>query len=158
METTCARTPYILFCDALDVIIVDDPKRIIEIFENQKCDLFFGSTLSKCGWMCMLDKRKWALDTVVKMDCYRYLNSGVYIGRWDFTLEVLKEVCRYIHPDSITIPEYEIAGRGERDYRLCKILPDFPHRAPDQDILRFIHPQFYPRMNYDVKNELVYRN
>jgi len=146
---------YILFCDADDVIIRDDLNKIIEIFKKKNCDLLFNSTYSKCGWLCMMDKREWYL-TIGKMG--RYLNSGVYIGKWEFVKEVLTEACKYITPDSLGIDEYNKTGRGQYDTRLCKQLPNYPTGAPDQDIFRYIHQKFYPRMKVDINNELVYRN
>ena len=149
------RTDYVLFCDAWDTIIRDDPQKIIDIFKSKDCELLFGGTLSRCGMVCMPQIFEW-YRKIGRMG--RYLNSGVYIGTWEFTLEVMQEVCHYITPNSLGIEEYIASGRGQFDNRLCKLLPNFPYGAPDQDILRFIHPNYYPRMQFDLKNELVYRN
>jgi hypothetical protein len=149
------RSQYVLFCDAMDTIICKDPQLIVDIFESKKCDILFTSTLSRCGWVCMPDKQVWAESIAGRS---RYLNSGVYIGKWECVLAFLEEAKKYITPDSITIEQYLSSGRGIKDDRLCKLLPKYPMGAPDQDIFRFIHPQFYPGVQVDFKNELVYRN
>lgn len=146
---------YLMVCDARDVIIRDDPRKIIEIFESMDCELVFNSTMFKGGWMCMPDKFEWYRRNVYKG---RYLNAGVYIGRPGFISCVLKRALNFIGPDSISDDEYFFLGRGNKNTRLCEHLPDYPRGSTDQDIFRYIHSEFYPGMKVDCDNQLVYRN
>lgn len=149
-------TPYVLYCDARDVIIRDDPMKIIQIFENKPCDLFFNSTMYKGGFMCMPEVFEWTKTVALKKG--RYLNAGVFIGTWDFMKEVLHESLKFVVPWTLTTEEYNKTGRGTKTTGLCEKLSNFPEGSGDQDILRFLHPKFYPEMDIDYRNELVYRN
>lgn len=155
LKNSNEKTPYVLLCDARDVIIKDDPDKIVKIFEHENCDLLFNSTMFPGGWICMIDKYKWACSVNKKG---RYLNAGVIIGKWDFMLEVFEYASRYITPYSLTAAEYRAKGRALHNYTICKLLPDFPKGSVDQDIFRYIHDKFYPRMEVDYANHLVYRN
>lgn len=151
---TAKRTNYVLFCDARDVIIRDDPQKIINIFEKSNCDLLFNSSQSSVGWGCMPNLYAWNRAVFKKG---RYLNSGVFIGKWDFTLRVLKEALTYVTLDSVTPQEYNDWGRGKFK-KMLERFPDYPKGAQDQDIFRYVRFKFHPRMWIDYKNELCYRN
>ena len=157
MKASNKKTKYILCCDARDVIIMDDPKNIIKIFENNfDCDLLFNSTMH-FAWACMPEKLEW-FEGIGKKGG-RYLNAGVFFGDWDFTIEVLGEASKYVTPFSLTDSEYLILGRNKtHKEKLLEVLPNFPEGSSDQDIFKYIHPKFYPRMDIDYANELVYRN
>ncbi len=58
----------------------------------------------------------------------------------------------------ITAEESKQLGHGVFNTELCARLPDYPKGSQDQDILRYIHPQFYPDMQIDYDNELAFRN
>jgi len=155
MKKVGKKTEYLLCCDARDVLIMNDPKNIIKIFENNfDCDLLFNSTMHP-AWACMPEKFEWFKSVAKKGG--RYLNAGVYLGRWDFIIEVLEEAVKYVIPSSLTIKEYIKLGRS-KNKKLCKELPNFPKGAADQDIFRYIHQEFYPRMDIDYANEIIYRN
>jgi len=46
-------TKYFMCCDAIDVIFIDDPQRVIDIFHTFECDALFMSTHSMDGYNCM---------------------------------------------------------------------------------------------------------
>lgn len=155
LNETEKMSTYVLFCDAEDVIFLDNPQLVVDSFEKIPHDLIFTATMFPGGWECMPEVRKWAEGVAYG----RFLNSGVYIGTWEFTREVIKEACKYITPNSLTQYEYNKSGRGTKKHpQMCEMLPEYPKGAPDQDILRYIHRKFHPRMGIDAINEIIYRN
>jgi hypothetical protein len=144
----------VLFCDADDVVVVGDTFDILDIFQQKNCGLLFMSTSFMGGYACMPDIKKWT-DQIRPG---RYLNSGVYIGRRDFLVSVLRAANAYITDKDITAEESKSLGHGVFNTALCQRLPDYPRGSQDQDILRYIHPQFYPDMKIDYDNELAFRN
>lgn len=144
----------VLFCDADDAIVVGDACRILEVFERKRCRLLFMSTSFMGGYACMPEIKRWT----DKIRPGRYLNSGVYIGRRDILVSVLRVANTYITDSDITAEESRSLGHGVFNTRLCERLPDYPKGSQDQDILRYIHPQFYPDMQIDYDNELAFRN
>ena len=148
------QTKYLLHCDAKDVILWEDPQRIVDIFESTGLDLMFMSTSYTGGYVCMPTVREWTESIYNK----RYINSGVYIGKPDFMLKVLTEASEYCATEpELSLNRYRRLRK--RGTELCKRCPQFPYGSPDdQDIFRFIHQQYYPEMGIDTKNEIAYRN
>ena len=79
-------TKYFMCCDAIDVIFIDDPQRVIDIFHTFECDALFMSTQSLDGYNCMPEVKRWA--DRINGGRMRYLNSGVYIGKTSFVKEL----------------------------------------------------------------------
>ena len=144
----------VLFCDADDAIVAGDPAKTLAVFQRKKCKLLFMSTSFMGGYACMPEMKLWS-DQIRPG---RYLNSGVYIGRRDYLTTVLKKASAYITDADITAEESKRLGHGVFNTELCRRLPDYPRGSQDQDILRYIHPQFYPDMQIDYDNELAFRN
>jgi hypothetical protein len=145
---------YVLFCDADDVILKDDPAAIVEIFEQRRCQALFMSTSFLGGYACMPDVKEWA----DRIRPGRYLNSGVYIGKRKFLMALLREAGEYITEHDITAEESLRLGHGVTSNKLCERLPEYPKGSQDQDILRYLHPEFYPDMQIDYDNALAFRN
>ena len=78
-------TEYFMCLDAIDVIWVDEPQKVMDIFKSFDCDVLFMSTHSTDGYNCMPKVKEW-VDTVNSKN--RYLNSGVYIGKTSFVKEM----------------------------------------------------------------------
>lgn len=153
MNSNVKKTPYILICDACDVIIKDDPRKIIHIFKYMNFDILFGSTMYYKDWEYMPDKHEWAKSISKKEK--RYLNAGVCIGKWDFVKKVFAYASKYVVPDSL----YDCAdGRARHISSQYGTLSNFPEGAGEQTIFRYIHDKFYPRMDIDYNNYLIYRN
>ena len=150
------KTDLFIYCDARDCVWRDDPQKVVDIFNSKKAKLIFNTTMFKGGSLCMPDVIKWLRTVAIKKG--RYLNAGVFIGKTIFVREVLEEASKYFTLDSITPEEYSQLGRGIRDTRLCEELSEWPKDSTDQDILRYLHPQFYPDMDLDYRNEITYRN
>lgn len=154
LEAHPSGPEYILFCDADDTIIKGDPNVVLEMFRRKKCRLLFMSSSFTGGYACMPQVKQWA-DGIRPG---RYLNSGVYIGQRNFLITVLKSASEYITDNDITAEESRQLGHGVDDRRLCERVPEYPKGCQDQDILRYIHPEFYPEMMIDYDNELAFRN
>ena len=140
-------TKYFMCLDAIDVIFVDDPQRVIDIFESYECDALFMSTHSTDGYNCMPKVKEW-VDTINSKN--RYLNSGVYIGRTSFVKEMVDEAMKYAIPHGVTMDGY-------REY-LNSQPEDYPKGSQDQDIFRYIEQKFYPRMKVDYDNQMAFRS
>ena len=141
-------TEYFMFCDAIDVIFVDDPQRVINIFKSFKCDALFMSTNSTDGYNCMPQVKKFIDETIRSNG--RYLNSGVYIGKTSFIKEIFDEAIKYAIPHGVTMGEYHTYLNSKPE--------NYPQGSQDQDIFRFLEPKFYPRLKVDYKNKIAYRN
>ena len=131
----------------IDVIFIDNPTKVIDIFESFNCDALFMSTNSLDGYNCMPEVHNKILQ--INNSNGRYLNSGVYIGKTSFIKEVIESAISYAHPPGVTMDEY-------RDYLNSNPI-DYPKGSQDQDIFRFLEPQFYPRLRVDYDNKMAYR-
>ena len=140
-------TEYFMCCDAIDVIFVDDPQKVIDIFKTFNCDALFMSTHSTDGYNCMPKVKEW-VDTVNSKN--RYLNSGVYIGKTSFVKEMVEEAMKYAIPHGVTMDDY-------RDY-LDSLPEDYPKGSQHQDIFRYIEPKFYPHLKVDYENQMAFRS
>ena len=141
-------TKYFMFCDAVDVIFTDSPKKVIDIFESFDCDALFMSTTSTDGYNCMPDVKNFVDG--INGGCRRYMNSGVYVGNTEFIKKLFNEAVKYISPHGVIMDGY-------RDY-LNSNPSNYPIGSQDQDIFRFIEPKFYPRLKVDYKNQMAYRS
>lgn len=139
------NTKYVMYCDAIDVVFIDDPARVINIFETYDCKMLFMSSTSMDGYSCMPDVKQWATK-----NSSRYLNSGVWIGETSFVTTVFEESQKYITPHGVTMDMY-------REY-LASNPSNYPVGAQDQDIFRYMEPKFYPDLKVDYKNKIAYRN
>ncbi len=140
-------TKYFMCLDAIDVIFVDEPQIVIDIFESYECDALFMSTHSTDGYNCMSEVKEWA-NTINSKN--RYLNSGVYIGKTSFVKEMVEEAMKYAIPHGVTMDGY-------REY-LNSQPEDYPKGSQDQDIFRYIEQKFYPQMKVDYDNQMAFRS
>lgn len=149
------NTKYVMFCDAPDVVFLDDPKKAIDILKDYNAKLLFNCTKFKGGFACMMDKLKWS-ESIWGNNCY--LNSGLYIAETEFLYEVLQEVVKYYTPDAISKVENLQLGEGlPGNDAYCKRLPNFPLGADCQIIYRYLHDKFYPDMQLDYNYKLTMR-
>ena len=140
-------TKYFMCLDAIDVIFVNDPKIVVDIYESFDCDALFMSTHSLDGYNCMPEVKKW-VDTINSKG--RYLNCGVYIGKTSFVKEMVEEAMKFAIPHGVTMGDY-------REY-LNSQPKDYPKGSQDQDIFRYIEPNFYPRLRVDYQNLMAFRS
>jgi|TARA_B110000908_G_scaffold162604_1_gene208260 hypothetical protein len=142
------NTEYFMFCDAVDVIFRDDPQKVIDIFKTFNCEALFMSTHSTDGYTCMPEVKRFIDESIQSNE--RYLNSGVYIGKTTFIKELFEEAIKFATPHGVTMDDYH-------NYLGSKPL-NYPHGAQDQDIIRYLEPNFYPRLKVDYKNKMAYRH
>ena len=140
-------TKYILYCDAPDCVLKDDPQVVIDIFKEHPADLVFCSTSSKRRFQLIPEVFEWTKTVAPKGG--RYLNAGGFIGLTDFVREVFEEAILHTDPNN---------NYKEGIIRLCDELPEYPEGYCDQTIFRYLHRQFYPRMDVDYINRIFYRN
>lgn len=154
-EPPC-NTKYVFYCDSRDAIIRDDPAKAIACLEEAGCDLLMSATKFVDGYQWMPEVHTWA-DSKAQANGYSrlYMNAGVFVGRVDFAREVLEAGMRYVTDSDLTLKELR---RRTRDRSLGERLTDFPCGVGcDQIILRYLHPQFYPRMKVDYAGRLALR-
>ena len=148
LNSGACNTEYFLFCDAVDVVFIDDPQRIIDIFKSFDCEALFMSTHSTDGYQCMPEVKDFA--DRINGGCNRYLNSGVYIGNTSFIKELFTEAINYCTPHGVIMDEYPSYLKSNPS--------NYPVGSQDQDIFRFLEPKFYPRLKVDYKNLMAYRS
>lgn len=139
------NTKYVMYCDAIDVIFIDDPEKVIDIFKQSNSKMLFMSSTSTDGYNCMTDVYDWAL----KLNKERFLNSGVWIGETEFVKQVFEKASEYISTHGVTMDEY-------RNYLKSNPI-NYPIGSQDQDIFRYIEPKFYPNLKVDYENKIAYR-
>ena len=134
--------------DAIDIIFVDHPQKVIDIFKSFNCQALFMSTSSLDGYNCMPEVLDWVHS--INGGTPRYLNSGVYIGKTSFIKELYEEAIKYAIPHGVTMDDY-------RDY-LAREPKDYPKGSQDQDIIRYLEPKFYPQLKVDYQNQMAFRS
>jgi hypothetical protein len=135
---TCEK-PYVLFCDARDTALIDDPAKILPLFKKFRCEAVFNSTMSPRGifksypsceplywWSRYVSRTGWRK---------RFANAGSFIGKKQFIKEISEVILFYC------------------ESMKCEHPPE-----SDQDVLRAIYPWYWPRMMVDYYNRIVYRN
>lgn len=144
-------TRYVLYCDSDDVILREDPARIMAVFKAHHCDLLYCSTNYAAGYLNMPAVKSWAEEQHPN----RYLNAGVFIGRTAFALEVYKCVLNYVaQTDTLGNPDSQALYRNELSFA-----KDFPKGTGcDQAILRFLEPRFSPHLRIDADCRLAWRH
>ena len=75
LQSGKCTTKYFMCLDAIDIIFVDDPQRVIDIFTSFQCQALFMSTSSLDGYNCMPEVLDWVHS--INGGIPRYLNSGV---------------------------------------------------------------------------------
>lgn len=160
LTSDCCKEELILFCDANDCILIDDPKKVIRIFKEYSCKLLFMSTKMKRGYPDQKSLRFSKKHNKSLSNKIRHLNSGVFIGEKQFVIIVLKELIQIIkeiethtHPITKAIVNYygkESSSCPPSTYDKIYI--------PDQNIFRYLHPKYYPDMKIDLDNRLAFRN
>ena len=148
LQSGKCTTEYFMCLDAIDIIFVDHPQKVIDIFKSFNCQALFMSTSSLDGYNCMPEVLDWVHS--INGGIPRYLNSGVYIGNTSFIKELYEEAINYAIPHGVTMDDY-------RDY-LAREPKDYPKGSQDQDIIRYLEPKFYPQLKVDYQNQMAFRS
>jgi len=154
LKSGACKTDYILYCDSDDAILRDDPVKGIRYLEEENCDLLVSCTkFIGRGYEYLPRAKAWA-DNIAKEQGYPgwYLNSGVFVGRRAFLLEVLEIALAYSR-DHYN-PAKHIPFDDSND--LSEWHSAFPEGcSSDQIILRYLYPRLYPRMKIDYAQRLA---
>jgi len=150
-------TPYVLYADADDCVLRDDPAKAIELLERSEHDVLFSNTPYRDPGGHMPEVHDW-----VDASCppgtgrARYLNAGVFIGRWEAVVEIFEtaEAC-------LAVPAGESPPRATSRRAIGDVVAaeNFPYgRSSDQRVLRYLQPQFHPSVGVDFTGQLAHRH
>lgn len=108
------ETPYVLYADSRDAILIDDPNIALEEFKTQfQCRMLFGA--DKINWPPIPEFQKYEDRLSSGNDTtFRYFNGGAWIGETLFCRDFFKTACG--------IPPVEKAPESEQGI-LKKMLP-----------------------------------
>lgn len=129
-------TEHVICLDADDVLIVDDPVRILPAFLAADCDLLFCGTRGDQP----PSARCWDFENGAYPSgdpLHRHLNAGCYVGHQDVLRECLEEIA---------------TGYRERA-EWCHHEGEFD----DQLAWRHLHARHFPRLRVDVGCDLFLR-
>lgn len=88
---TTIATPYTLYADSRDAIVIDDPSALIGRFESFACDLVFSA--DRMNWPPLSSFRAYEDSLAAGSGSdFRYLNGGIWIGRSEFCREFVARV------------------------------------------------------------------
>lgn len=150
------QSKYILYLDSDDVVIRDSPEKAIQYLEQQDCDLLFSSTPYNGGYECMPQALEWSDRLSAEAGFGKlYINCGVFFGKTEAVKELFDASVEYVTENDLTRAEYY---KHLKEQTMCKSLSEFPKEVGcDQIIIRHLHPEFYPRMKIDFKEQLALR-
>jgi hypothetical protein len=158
-------TEYVMSLDSDDICFVDSPQMAIDALLHYNCDLLFNSTGAGRNYDSM-SSRKVLIDTIRYVvgnsntfSQRLYLNAGAWIGKTSKIIDIMKNAVSYI--------DNTVWSKGYKEYeRLRKMEIDFndygftkyPYGSPsDQDIFRWIEPDYYPRIQIDYMHKFSIR-
>lgn len=85
IKNNLITTEYIIACDCWDLVFVTTPEEIIEVFKTFDTDIVFSSEKT-----CFPADRKEEYDKLPFTSSYRYLNSGMIVGKTQSVLKLLE--------------------------------------------------------------------
>jgi hypothetical protein len=156
--TTNCRDDYILYCDSDDAILIDDPRKAIDLLRENECEMLVSAT-AYGSYGFMPDRKAWsrkiAAENGYKSNGAIYMNAGVFVAKKKFLIHVLTEALKFVSDNDLDSESWKaVKRRKDRS-----ALPNFPRGCGcDQEILRFLHPKFYPRMKIDYSLKLAVRS
>lgn len=150
------ETDYVIYIDSSDAIIINPMEHIIEYLTNCQCDLLFSTTQFTGGYSWMPELKKWSDEVAAASGTNGiYINSGVYVGKRSFLLNVLEACLPYITDKDLPWGTYRPRWH---DPSLKDELPEFPKgMGSDQLLFRYVHKKFYPGMKIDYEGLLALR-
>jgi hypothetical protein len=151
------RTEYVLFSDANDCVLRDDPRRAIDLLTAYACDLLFSSSHAVEQYAYMPEVKEW-VDTTLPGPSRggRYLNSGCFVGRWGFVQEVVEAACDFIYEPGDPVAPRATAWKKRGEIRATECHPWGVEL--DQDLYRYLQPRFHPRLRVDPDWKLALRS
>ena len=154
LESGKCSTEYLLYMDSRDACLRADPAEGIRLLEETGIECLFSAETQFYGYECIPDTKQWANQNARQHEAPElYINAGVFLGRTEFIRELLRASMQYIHSEELTRSAFQKHLFGGT---LCNTLPDYPNGVgSDQQIIRFLHPTFYPRMQCDYDGKLA---
>ena len=156
------NTEYVLTADTNDVIFLGNPNNIIDVFNSKNCDLFFCSTYYDSSYVVIPEIRE-QIDLLRWVDVpkreRKYLNGGVFVAKTDSSLDILEHAVSYID-DSVWEKSFaEYLELRDISISLRDFFDGYPYGVPsDQDIFRYIEPEYHSRIVVDVDDECIIRH
>lgn len=112
------RTPYLMYADSRDALLVRHPAAAVADFRARGCDLLFGGDVLSFPPDLHLKRYEDGLPGAKASAC-RYLNAGAWIGKTEFVREFFARAAA--QPPTPSAPASE---QGV----LRQLLPQFPGR------------------------------
>jgi hypothetical protein len=113
------KTPYIIFADAFDVWFTRSPSAILEVWRAT-----FGKQY-EITWNAernCFPRQEWAVHHPQADTSFRYLNSGLSIGRTEAYEAILSQMQVELWPDDYRKPNGEWVHRNDQDDIMAKFL------------------------------------
>jgi hypothetical protein len=100
------ETPYVLYADSRDAILIDDPNIAVANFiENFQCRMLFGA--DRINWPPIAEFQKYEDEQALNYNTtFKYFNGGAWIGETEFSRDFFKE--------AINTPVVEKAPESEQ--------------------------------------------
>ncbi|HEX8137935.1 MAG TPA: hypothetical protein VF544_10125 [Pyrinomonadaceae bacterium] len=123
------ETTYVMAADSSDVLLLEDPRRVIEKMEARPgCLMLFNAERNHYPSRChtkRFEEKVFAESTTLEVRSdrryFRYLNAGVWIARTDF--------CRSLHEEAVQVKP--------------------PFSRDDQGIYKLLYKRHYPSIQID---------
>lgn len=120
-------TPYTLYIDSRDAIVIDDPHVIVDGFEAAfDCDLLFGA--DSLNWPNVPAFKRFEDSIAEPESDFKYLNGGIWFGR--------------------TAVARDFFARATE----MEPIPEAPES--EQGMLKKLFPEFHPRLQLDYRCRL----
>ncbi len=126
-------TPYCIGLDSHDVIFYGDPNLCLERFLDKRCDIVFNSEINFYpNYNNFYFQECKNFEFQVSNSKFCYLNSGAWIGKREFALNIFQECS--------TIKLWNMFD--------CKNYPKITNC--DQSVVHGVYKKYYPRIKIDT--------
>lgn len=86
------KTDYVIGLDCFDILLISNPKNIIELFKKNKCNLLFNATTVNYP---DIKEYEFIESNICKNAPFKYLNAGAFIGETKFCQHFYSQVLNY---------------------------------------------------------------
>jgi hypothetical protein len=128
------KTKYVMAADAFDVLFLDNPQRILDHFIKCGKKLLFNASAD--NWPIVARHEL----PVIEGNVFRYLNSGVWIGETEFTMDFITDWKSVKH-------------KVQEDYDAADDQVKSQIMTSDQVFLKHLAPS-YPEVGLDTRCEI----
>ncbi|GJL81583.1 MAG: hypothetical protein DHS20C01_12170 [marine bacterium B5-7] len=171
-------TQYLLYVDSCDAVIRNDPQMAIDMLNSQKCELLMSVANNRMAYSFMplqeIKTDRLHQQEGIKNRCP---NSGTYIAKTDYMLELLAAAIQFTDDNDLTLREYRwLCNHYKKIMQLSdtnnslnipgwyrqenpkSFISGFPnHIGCDQAIFRYLYPDQYPTFKLDFSEKLALR-